>query len=140
MNVVWMYVWWKEKKTVFLQKEKKNDFFLRIYVQKDWLRDHTSWALCGIEMKIKGILKSWFWISLHQGTLSILYSRIQGYMLFFMNEVDPCLLLPLCILYKIQNQIFSNMLILYFCLPLICVPNPKKSQNIIFSPLGRENI
>ena len=39
----------------------------------------TMW----IEMKIKGILMSWFWISLHQGTLSILYSRIQGYMLSF---------------------------------------------------------
>ena len=85
-----MYVWWKEKKTVFIYKEKK-DFPLRINVQKDWLRDHTSWAPCGIEIKIKGVLKSWFWISLHQGTLSILCSRIQGYKLSIMNEVDPCL-------------------------------------------------
>ena len=37
-----MYVWWKEKKTVFLYKEKKKDFSLRINVQKDWLSDHTS--------------------------------------------------------------------------------------------------
>ena len=41
-------------------------------------------------MLIKGILKSWFWISLHQGTLSIFCSRIQGYMLSLMNEVNPC--------------------------------------------------
>ena len=27
-----------------------------------------------------------------------------------------------------------------FCLPSICVPNPKKPKNIIFSPLGHENI
>ena len=103
-----MYVWWKEKKTVFLYKEKKKNFLLRINVQKDWMRDHTSWAPCGIEMKIKGILKWWFWISLHQGTLPILCSRIQGYMLSFMNEVDPCLLLPPCVLYEIQNQIFQQ--------------------------------
>ena len=25
-----------------------------------------------------------------------------------MNEVDPCLLLPLCVLYEIQNQIFQH--------------------------------
>ena len=41
-------------------------------------------------MKIEGILKSCFWISLHQGTLSVLCSKIQGYMLSLMNEVDPC--------------------------------------------------
>ena len=41
-------------------------------------------------MKMEGILKSCFWISLHQVTLSLLYSRIQGYMLSLMNEVDPC--------------------------------------------------
>ena len=58
-------------------------------------------------MKIKGILKYWFWISLHQGTLSILYS--EGYMLSFMNEVDPWLLLSLCVLYGIQNQIFQHI-------------------------------
>ena len=103
-----MYVWWKEKKTVFLYVEKKKDFSLRIYVQKDWLRDHTSWAPFGIEMKIKGILKYWFWISPHQGTLSILCFRIQGYMLSLMNEVDPWLLLPLCVLYEIQNQFFQQ--------------------------------
>ena len=31
-------------------------------------------------------------------------------MLSFMNEIDSCLLLPLCVLYEIQNQIFSNTL------------------------------
>ena len=71
-------------------------------------REHPYWAPCGIEMKIKGIFKSWFWISLHQGMLSILYSRIQGYILSFMNEVDPCLLLPRCVLYEMQNQIFQH--------------------------------
>ena len=111
-----MYIWWKEKKTVFLYVEKKKDFSLRIYVQKDWLRDHTSWAPFGIEMKIKGILKYWFWISPHQGTLSILCFRIQGYMLSLMNEVDPWLLLPLCVLYEIQNQIFQHPHLVWRCL------------------------
>ena len=41
-------------------------------------------------MKIEGTLKSYFLILLHQGTLSVLCSRIQGYMLSLMNEVDPC--------------------------------------------------
>ena len=41
-------------------------------------------------MLIRGILKSWFWILLHQGTLSILCSRIQGYILSLMNEVNLC--------------------------------------------------
>ena len=54
------------------------------------MRDHSAWALYGIGMKIEGILKSCFWISLHQGTLSILYSRIQDYMFSLMNKVDPC--------------------------------------------------
>ena len=84
---------------------------MRINVLKDWLRDHTSWAPCGIEMKIKDILKSWFWISLHQGTLSILCSKIQGYMLSLMNEVYPCLLLSLCALYEMQNQIFQQLVL-----------------------------
>ena len=52
------------------------------------MRDHSSWALCGIRMKIEGILKFCFWISLHQGTLSFLCYRIQGYMLSLMNEVE----------------------------------------------------
>ena len=34
--------------------------------------------------------------------LSILCSRIQDYMLSLMNEVNPCLLLPLCVLYEMQ--------------------------------------
>ena len=87
----------------------EEELSLRINIQKDWLRDHTSWAPCGIEMKVKGILKSWFWISLHQGTLFILCSRIQGYMLSLMNKVDLCLLLPLCVLYEMQNQIFQHL-------------------------------
>ena len=47
----------KRKELVFLHKEKKKDFSLRINVQKDWLRDHISWAPCGIEIKMKCILK-----------------------------------------------------------------------------------
>ena len=39
-------------------------------------------------MKIEGIPKSCFWILLHQDTLSVFCSRIQGYMLSLMNEVD----------------------------------------------------
>ena len=69
------------------------------------MRDHTSWAPCGIEIKIRGILKSWFWISRHEGTLSILCSRIQSYILSLMNKVDPCLLFSLCVLYEMQNKI-----------------------------------
>ena len=41
-------------------------------------------------MKIEDILKFCFLISLHQGMLSFLCSRIQCYMLSFMNEVDSC--------------------------------------------------
>ena len=59
-------------------------------------------------MLIRGILKSYFLISLHQGTLSILCSIIQGYMLSLMNEVDPCSLLPLRVLYEMKNQIFQQ--------------------------------
>ena len=29
-------------------------------------------------------------------------------MLSIVNEIDPCLLLPLCVLYEIQNQIFQH--------------------------------
>ena len=42
--------------------------------------------------------------------LSILCSRIQDYMLSLMNELDPCLLLPLCVLYEMQNQIFQHLI------------------------------
>ena len=104
-----MYVWWgKKKKTVFSLQEEEEEFFFKNQRTKDWLRDHISWTPCGIEMKIKDILKSWFWISQHQGTLSILCSRIQDYMLSLMNEVDPWLLLLLCVLYEMQNQIFQH--------------------------------
>ena len=110
-----MYIWWKEKITVFLYNKKKNNnifwirtFLLRINIHKDWLSSHSSWAPCGIGMLIRGILKSWFWISLHQSTLSILCSRIQGYILSLMNEVDPCLLFSLCVLYEMQNQFLQQ--------------------------------
>ena len=87
----------------------KRTFLLRINVHKDRLKDHSSWTPYGIGMLIRGILKSWFWSLLHQGTLFILCSRIQGYLLSLMNEVDPWLLLPLYILYEMQNQIFQQL-------------------------------
>ena len=96
-------------KQFFSTRRRRRIFSLRINVHKDWLRDHTFWASCGIEMKIKGILKSWFWSFLHQGTLFILCSKIQGYLLSLMNEVDPWLLLSLYILYEMQNQIFQQL-------------------------------
>ena len=81
-------------------KRRENSFSLqnlgnilfqkKINVLKNWLRDHSSWATCGIGMKIEGILKFCFWILLPQGTFSLLCSRIQDYMLSLMNEVDPC--------------------------------------------------
>ena len=100
----------KRKEISFSPQGGKEGFFFESLCTKDWLSDHISWAPCRIEMKIKGILKSWFWISLHQCTLSILYSKIHGYMLSFMIEVDPCLLLPLCVLYEIQNHIFQQQI------------------------------
>ena len=103
----------KRKENSFSLQGEEEGFFFENQCTKDWLRDHTSWVPCGIEMKAKGILKSWFWISLHQGTISILCSRIQGYMLSFINEVDPFLLLPLCVLYEIQNQIFQQLVLLF---------------------------
>ena len=98
-----------KRKKKFFSTRRRRIFLLRINIHKDWLRDHTSWAQCGIEMKIKGILKFWFWFSLHQGMLFILCSRIQGCMLSLMNKVDPWLLLPLCVLYEMQNQIFQQV-------------------------------
>ena len=86
-----MHVWWKRKENSFSLQGEEEGLSLRINVQKNWLRDHTSWALCGIGMKIKGILKSCFWISLHQGTPSCsLFLKLRNSMLSHMNEVDPC--------------------------------------------------
>ena len=99
----------KRKEISFSPQGEKEGFFFESLCTKDWLSDHISWAPCRIEMKIKGILKSWFWNSLHQGTLSILYYRIHSYMLSYMIKVDPWLLLPLCVLYEIQNQIFQQV-------------------------------
>ena len=112
----------KRKKNSFSLQWEEEGLSLRINVHKDWLRDHSSRALCGIEMLIKGILKSCFWISLHQGMFSIFYSRIQGYVLYLMNEVDSCLLLPLCVLYEMQNQFLQQgMLYISSCLIFISV-------------------
>ena len=94
-----MYVWWKKKK-----KKKKNGFSLK-GEEGFFFENQCTKRL--IERLHFSSLD--FWISLHQGTLSILCSRIQGYMLSFMNKIDSCLLLPLCILYEIQNQIFQQL-------------------------------
>ena len=48
-----------------------------------------------LELRFK-VFSSLFWISLHQGTLSVLCSRIQGHMLSLMNEVDPCIAFTTC--------------------------------------------
>ena len=45
------------------------------HIRVNWLRYHTFWAPCGIGMKIEGILKFCFWISLHQGMQN---SRLQA--------------------------------------------------------------
>ena len=66
-------------------KRRENSFSLQN------LKKTLFWAPCGIGMNINGILKFCFWITLHQGTLSFLCSRIQGYMLSLMNKVDPCI-------------------------------------------------
>ena len=73
----------KRKEISFSPQGEEEGFFFENLCTKDWLRDHTSWAPCGIEMKIKGILKSRFWNALHQGTHPFLYSRIHGYMFIF---------------------------------------------------------
>ena len=87
----------KRKENNFSLQREEEELSLGINVHKDWLRDQSSRAPRGIGMLIKGILKSCFWISLHQGMLSILCSRIHGYMLSLINEVDPCLLLLLTV-------------------------------------------
>ena len=83
----------KRRENAFFSEESFEYTFpkRKINVLKNWLRDHLSWAPCGIGIKIESILKSFFLlILLHQCRLSLLYSRIQDYMLSLMNEVNPC--------------------------------------------------
>ena len=111
---------------------EEEELSLRINVHNDWLRNHSSRAPCEIGMLIRGILKSWFWISLHQGTLSILCSRIQGYMLSLMNEVDLCLLLccVFCMRYKtkISNNWYQSGLQYHACITCDWVLELKKNR------------
>ena len=107
----------------------EEELSLRINIHKDWLRDHSSRAPYGIGVLIRGILKSYFWISLHQGMLFILCSRIQGYMLSLMNKVDSYLLLLLHVLYVIQNQFFQHHLF-WNSLPRYCSTFENLSQSI----------
>ena len=84
-----MYVWLKEEKTVFLC----SIFWLHFsfgkstYLKTDWETTHLRHCVdLGWRLKVFSSLV----FSLHQGTLSALCSRIQGYMLSLINEVDPC--------------------------------------------------
>ena len=67
-----------------------------------WHFSGTMW------MMIKGILKSWCWISQYQGTFSILCSRIQCYILSLMNEVirDFCFSYVFCM--RCKTNFFNN--------------------------------
>ena len=81
-----MYVWLKEEKTVF----PCNIFWIhfskrKINVLKNWLRDHSSWALYGIVIKIEGLLNSCLLNFTASSTLSLICSRIQGYMRYKTN-------------------------------------------------------
>ena len=101
----------KKKKNVFFSTRRRRRIFLwkSVYKKTDW-----ETTLLGYHVELRWRLKVFlsldFWISLHQGTLSILCFKIQGYMFSFMNKVDSCSLLPLCILYEIQNQIFQQLI------------------------------
>ena len=54
-------------------------------------------------MKIEGILKSCFWILLHQGMFSLICSRIQGHMLSLMIEVDPFVTSVACLVWDAKS-------------------------------------
>ena len=76
---------------------------------RNWLRDHTSWVLVELEWRLKVFSRTsdlWFWISLHQGTLSCSYIlKLTKHMLSIANEIDP--LIFRCVhAYFHQSQIF----------------------------------
>ena len=52
-------------------------------------------------------------------------------MLSIINEIDPCLLLPLCVLYEIQNQIFQQN-VLNFGWMIVLVECFQFLQNLTF--------
>ena len=84
------------------KKRSKNTFFYR---RRLGFQKENLMKLCRVRFFFKrslilGTMWNWdenwkysqvfFWISLHQGTLSVLCFRIQGYMFSLMNEVDSC--------------------------------------------------
>ena len=85
-----MYVWLKEENIVFLYGILEIHFSKgkSTYIRTDWeithLRHHME-----LGWRLKVFLSFCFWISLHQGTLSLPSSKIHGYMLSLMNEIDP---------------------------------------------------
>ena len=73
-----MYVWWKEKKTVFLYKEKKNDFLWESkYIKTDWENTHLRYRVeLGCWLKVFSSL-----------VLNITTSRYAFYSLFYNSRL-----------------------------------------------------
>ena len=61
----------KRKENSFSPQGEEEGFFFENLCTKR-LRDHTSWAPCGIEMKIKGILKC-FGFEFHHTKVQFLF-------------------------------------------------------------------
>ena len=51
-------------------------------------------------------------------------------MLSIMNEIDLYLLLPLCVLYEIQNQIFQHLLLKICCENIVNIKFLKKWKGL----------
>ena len=107
-----MYNWKKRKLFSLWSLLNKN-------IRKNWLRDHTSWASCEIGMKIKGLLKPCFWISRHQATLSLLYFRIQGYMLSLINKVNSCVAFTTCFIWDAKLCFSNNFVMHLYAIPIL---------------------
>ena len=97
----------KEKKTVFLyDKKKKNFIWKSTYKKTDW---ETTFLGHHVELEC--------WLEVFS-SLGFEFHCIEVRFLFFvlefkvtcylMNEVDLCLLLSLCVLHEMQNQITQS--------------------------------
>ena len=105
------------RKEISFFSSRRRRIFLWVYVQKtDWETTHLGHHV-ELRWRLKVFSSCGFEIHCIKVCLLILYSRIHGYMLSFMIEVDPYLLLPPCVLYEIQNQIFQQLCLcaLRFC-------------------------